>query len=235
MANLSNSQRRHREKNRHRQCAVSSCFKQCFNSSQYCANHARRKQQYGHPEGVPITRQDLKPYVKAAKQFLKKHKDHKAVTTAILILDEFLSQGALLAEEYPENKSFFELRRLHDNGLKGKEALAVLCAVWLYAHSNARRLPDDIRLTYALSRALLGSRPQVVRNVTYCLGKERRHYGKPGASVHSEIGKALRDKLGIFFVNMIKALEKEEDRAQELKRNLAEPFDNSLQGWGGDA
>lgn len=228
MAKLKPSQRLYRIRNKLTRCEVGDCPMRRHSSSQYCANHARRSLAYGHPDGHPVTKKQLAPYHKQAKAFLKQHKDHKATLTAVQILDELLRRGTLMAAEDPDEPVFRELRRLSDLGLTGAEALEVLCAVWLYARYEPRSLPDDMRLTFALSRAFLQTRPQSVRQSSWCWGKERRAYHKPGASVHRDLGQLLRDRLGIFFINMVKALDAEAERQRTQKRQLAEPFEN----WG---
>lgn len=205
-------------------CAVSWCNQRRNGNSQYCANHARRNREYGHPEGRPITKQDLAPYLKRVKQFFRKHKDHVATQEAIRVLDRWLYEGALIAVNRPGDRVSHELRRLYDGGLRGKEALEVMGAVWLFAYECPHRLPDDRRTTFALSRALLQTRPQIIRRVSRRSGKERLIYNKPGATVHEVIGQQVRNNIGIVYSRMVDAMQREVRQKQEAKDRLSQPF-----------
>ncbi|HEY9745020.1 MAG TPA: hypothetical protein V6C99_02245 [Oculatellaceae cyanobacterium] len=223
MKDLKAAQRHYRMLNRMKGCEVMGCSKTRKASSQYCANHARRTHAYGHPNGRPVTNKELKPYRELANRFLEEHREHKATQTAVAIVDTLIDKCYLL-QQYPDDPILRELLRLYNGGATGREVLERLCAVWLYAYYHPRWLPDDIRLTFALSRAMLQTKPQAIKSVSYRGGRERRTYQKPGAVVHMELGQLLRDKLGIFFINMIKALEAKEEQARQEKQALAEPF-----------
>jgi hypothetical protein len=217
----------YRDKNKRTQCEVNGCFKVRHNSSQYCANHARRAQAYGHPDGRPISHKELEPYLKTAKAFLKTYADRKSTRSAIHILDALLTHGSAMATDEPDDTLCRELKRLRDGNVTGKEMLEVLSAVWLYSFNQPHWLPDDSRLTFALSRALLQTRPQTIRQISYAWGRERRSYYKPGASVHRPLGQLIRDKLGLFFINMTRHLDKQRQQEIELKQALTEPFEEA--------
>jgi hypothetical protein len=207
-------------------CSVSWCQRSRHGNSQYCSNHARRNRDYGHPEGRPVTKQDLAPYLKRVKQFFRKYKDHPATLEAIKLLDQWLQEGAIIAAHHPGDRVNQELKRLYDGGLKGKEALEMMGAVWLFAYECPHRLPDDRRATYALSRALLQTRPQSIRRVSRRGDSERLIYNKPGATVHEVIGQRVRDSIGLTYVRMIEAMQREARKAQDARERLMRPFDD---------
>jgi hypothetical protein len=188
-------------------------------SSQYCANHARRAQYYGHPQGKPIAKKELQWSLKTARKFLTLRRDKASVKAAIAWLDDFLSRGAIMADSEPEDRAIAELRRLYDSGLRGQEALEILCAVFFLSEQAPHCLPDDQRLTFAYSRALSQSRKQEAR-IEYRRGRQRRLYNKAGASVHGEIGETLRHSLAPFFANLKMALTRQKEREEAMREPL---------------
>lgn len=207
-------------------CSVSWCNNARHGNSQYCSNHARRNRDYGHPQGKPITKQELAPYLKRVKAFFKKHKSHPATVEACAILERWFKESAQVALYQPGDRISQELKRLYDGCVSGREALETIGAVWLFAYERPHQLPDDKRTTFALSRALLQLRPQAIRRVSRRGGMERMIYAKPGANVHEIIGQQVRDSIGVIYVGMIQAMKRSEQQAQDAKARLRTPFDS---------
>ncbi|MBK8191388.1 MAG: hypothetical protein IPK79_13190 [Vampirovibrionales bacterium] len=230
---LSNSQWKHRSQNRWQQCEVGGCYKPRHQSSQYCANHARRQQYYGHAEGYRIKKKDLAPFLKSVKRFFRKHKEHPAIVESIKVLDEWLYEGVILASN-GGGKACQELRRLYDSGIRGKDVLEVAGAVWLMSHHLPAMIPDDERLTFALSRAILQTCPQTERITGFSsTGEAKRSHNRAGATVHRVVGQFIRDSIGIVYYRMFEAMardtEREKQQRQDRKHRLRMPFVNGTE------
>lgn len=175
------------QKNEIKKCSVSNCFKGRYGLSSYCKNHSRKQYLYGSPLGSGVFKHDYQEELKEAKAFLKKYAEHPAVKAAIGFFNERLEDASKGFHGIGKD----EYKTLHAEGITGQQCVEVFLTVWLYSSRNPHRLPDDIRLTYALA--------------THIFGIKRKKTWK--ASVKKEVGEELRRVLGVFALNSIRAIE----------------------------
>jgi len=187
-------------KNSALKCSVKGCYNNRANLSSYCRAHRKKLDAYGSPLGNPICKKDYETELKEVEHFLKKNAEHKAVIAAKTVFQQMF-EDALLSIGIAAQK---ELQELHAKGTSVDQCLTTFVAVWLYSCRNPLRLPDDIRLTYAIASEIL--RP---------LGKS-----KLKASVKKTFGTTLREVLGVFAFNAIGAIEREAEKEKKLKIDL---------------
>lgn len=182
---------------------------------------------------LPHQEKDLAPFLKSVKRFFRKHKEHPAIVESIKVLDEWLYEGVILASN-GGGKACQELRRLYDSGIRGKDVLEVAGAVWLMSHHLPAMIPDDERLTFALSRAILQTCPQTERITGFSsTGEAKRSHNRAGATVHRVVGQFIRDSIGIVYYRMFEAMardtEREKQQRQDRKHRLRMPFVNGTE------
>jgi hypothetical protein len=122
------------------------------------------------------------------------------------------------------------MQHLHSHGITGLDLLKAASAVWAYAARQPKRLPDDVRLNYAMALACLRlapreRRPMRGRAQGDTLGKRSEHsYCRHGGKARREIGAQLRSKLAAFFVNLNDALNHREQERRNALSALRTPF-----------
>ena len=107
------------------------------------------------------------------------------------------------------------MSRLYRGGLRGREALERLGALFLLSRSDPGYLVDDDRLTWALARGLFLARP--LRQVRYVDGAgraKRRSEQLPG-SLCRAVGRHVRDSLARCITQIFMELDAEQRKRAE--------------------
>ena len=185
-------------------CSVSSCLKRRSGLSKYCRGHALRLNLYGSPLGTVLLKHTYKQELVEVKDFILRHSEHQAVKAAITFFDRWLEDAyygfPVLAKE--------QFSKLFEHGIRGKDCIEVFLSIWLYSHRFYSKLPDDARLSYALSIGIFSLKDK----------------SKVKASVKKAVGERLRQALGIFAGNVITAIEREVVVQEALRNDLFTPF-----------
>src|SRR5262249_6484243 len=148
----------------------------------------------------PIKSRELAPFRREIADFL----DAKAATPQVTAAESTM-RDLLMAQCGLHSLAIREADRIHREDVGPREALEIVGGVWLFAHRHPRRLPDDDRLTMHLGYSLLSARPRpytvkVARN-----GRTYHNTHKLTATPRKEVGKFVRNRLGMFWRRVFEA------------------------------
>lgn len=196
-------------------CVVPGCEHLRTSVSPYCCHHRRAANYYGSPYGHAIRRNEYLKELQEVTELLQSNPDHPGLTAVLRWLNEWLALAS--TGEAPCGNGVF--KHIHDKQVPAFDLLAEICAVWLFAHRNPNRLPDDQRLTYALSRYL-------VRLAGYeqrvCNG--RTVLREPSIMDVRESGNRIRSTLALFLINIVESLKRKAEQANDFKSSLSIPL-----------
>lgn len=197
-------------------CSVPGCDGLRSGVTQYCGRHHHPATLYGHPLGRAIPRKEYAKEVNEVTALLASNPDHPGLTAVLRWLNEWMSQ-AVTGDAPCGNEMFSHMQQ---QGLSALEILTEICAVWVYAQRNPHRLPDDMRLTYALARnpVRLGMFQQVTRR------NGRKMTKHPKAVEMRESGKRIRHTLALFLINILDSLKRREEQTEAVRSSLSIPF-----------
>ncbi len=216
-----------RPRNRQRTCSAPGCHRRRRHTSRHCRPHERRQWLYGHINGRYIRKQDIAPYRRIMSGFLDRYAETPQVEAALRITTSYLNNPI------GSPKASTRLATLAADAVTARDVLEVAGAVWMLSHYQPRTLPDDQRLTHQLGYHVFALRtlPQRYRHRWVAWGEPQSTNVKtitPGGPARREIGGWARSSLGVFFMNVIRAIEAERKAVQEqeaaMANALAEPF-----------
>ena len=206
-------------------CDAPPCHYAKLPRRRWCKRHDRAFLQHGHWAGKAVPRGTIEQYKVTALAFLERHRDtNEQIDTAIDWADHFLET---CGDHGWSRKHGLEVRRLfqrlREEGVDGLALLTTVLAVWSISHRDEGLLPSDQRLTYAIGRAvaMLVPRPFVT---TYTSGHPVKRYRDFSTVLRRKVGREVRDVLGLFLAQSMKAADSEIVALQERARSLALPF-----------
>lgn len=203
--------------NEQRRCRIDGCDSRRQGLSTYCRKHGLRLRRNGHPLATRVKLSDYKGELETARQFVRQHIDHAAMRAAIAWADRWIARAGA-GDSVPASD---HIRRLHLKGVAGRKLIEHCLAVWLLSHWRPARLPDDVRLTYALGTVVIYLAPRVCRHTP----KGKRYYGNIGATPRRRAGEYIRHTLGIVFAHAVEALEAEQSVARDEWKALRQSFE----------
>lgn len=192
------------------------CGSNRYRLGRWCRRHSRRLQRNGHPEALRLKSPEYRGERETARRFISQHVEHPAVKAAVKWATRWL-EAAAAGEKVPAAS---ELKRLRTDGIAGRQIVEEALSVWLVSRWRPSRLPDDMRLTFALGNAVLFLSPRRKRYSARGIA----WYSDLGSKIRREAGEHVRRTLGIFCVNAAVALEAEQQAARNEHRDLREPF-----------
>ena len=120
--------------------------------------------------------------------------------------------------------SGIDMNRLARHGVTGFDVLTEATALMLLARWNPKRLPDDIRLTYAIGTRVLRLAPMEKRFGGLRGGKPRTYSARLRKTSRRHVGKYIREGLQPFFVNALDAIDKQQEERQRREAALSQPL-----------
>lgn len=203
----------------HLPCSHPGCTRNRKGLSSLCHSHYANQRKYGHPNGRPLKHGEYQREFDTVGLFLEAFKDHPAITSATALFNTWLTEASL-GKSVVGRKSW-EL--LYRKGATPDRLLHQVLAVWLYSLREPRRLPDDKRLSYALTREMIKT-----------VGFARKSYGdsysetvvQPSVEDLTSIGEKIRLTLVKVFINMVAYLDAKQQEANQAALNLSVPFSN---------
>ncbi len=206
-------------RNEAKTCSDSACHRTRDRVSGYCKMHTQARYLYGHPRGRRLAPREYAPEAREAAAFIREHQDHPAINAALGWLSEWL-QGAWMGNTtMPAVK---DMQRLYGHNVSTLSVLTEVVAVWLYSVRSPNSLPDDMRLTYALSLAVLALAPQETR--PSLRNPEKTNQKRYSAAARREIGEHLRKHLAPLIVNMSNTIRQHEEQAKVQHAALRTQF-----------
>ena len=96
-------------------------------------------------------------------------------------------------------------------------------SIWLYAYRRPGAIPHDARLDFSLALSLLRLAPEE-KKVAWANGEMRQHGKHIGYRARRDVGVNLRQTLYILAKNMVESINREEEKENNLKIDLAKSF-----------
>lgn len=203
-------------------CSIPGCPSNRLGIARYCRRHAARAYAYGHPLGVPIPQETYQQELKEVRDLFNSHPDHPGLVSVLGFIEDWIeeaSKGEAVTGNYILGR--IHVKRVHGReGLNPLDLLVEIAAVWVFSQRYPQRLPDDERLTFALSRNLC-------RLATF----QRQRYGnhtspkRPPVIELRGVGERIRQVLGLFLINVVEALKRRCEQAQSFRDSLSIPFE----------
>lgn len=209
---------------RHLPCAVPGCSKNRLGVAQYCHAHAGRLYTYGHPQGIPIPRDIYADELREVRELFTSNKDHPGLISVVHWIESWVEAAS--NHEAPAGNAIFgriHVKRIHGReGLTALDILTEIAAIWVFATRYPQRLPDDQRLTFALSRNV--ARLATLEKVQYGNTKSKTTKNPTVAELRG-VGLRIRQTLGLFLINVVESLKRKAEKAQDFKDSLSIPFE----------
>jgi len=198
---------------RTRRCTVDDCEGYCIPPSRFCPAHRLRFLRHGDTSGRTIRLRELKPFNDLAERLLCTYASRPDTAAAVQWCERLLTARL-------DERTTRELARLRRGGVTGADVLCAGLAQWAYAERFPASLPDDVRLTYALGRAVVRLRRQPS---VFTRGSLTKRYSRyvPGA-VFRELGMILREALCLFFTRLLRLHERDREADADLRRAIRE-------------
>jgi hypothetical protein len=166
-----------------------------------------------------LDRRQYAPERSQVAAFLNGHIEHPAVVAALGWLNEWLEQAWMGNRTMPAIREF---QRLREHEVTALTILVEVVAVWLFSVRSPCGLPDDQRLTYAISLAVLSLAPK--RTIPSPSKPDTKNQKRPTAEARRDIGEHLRRHLAPLLVNVSSALRQREEKTDIQLKELQTPF-----------
>ena len=189
-----------RASNERLECKFPQCGKPQRGLGAYCTQHETKAQRYGHPTASFIPPARYSCETEEVEHFMIRFRDHPTLVAAIKWFNDWIER-AVIGIPVPGRIDF---RRLYDAGIRGPDCVKAVLSVWLYANRNTGRLPDDARLTFMLALSVLRLAPHERKYYwNKKEGKETYYLRTISTKTRREVGKQIRQSLGVFTYNAI--------------------------------
>jgi hypothetical protein len=212
-------------------CSVPACPKRRSFTSQYCANHAKKRTRYGDPRGSYIPQTDLRSYQRLARKLVRRFAGHPATLAALNVMSALLAPGDPVKFRKTSARYYLhrELMRLASSNppVQAREALEAVLMVYLFAYFQPRQLPNDgDALSHQMAYAVFRLRRFTVIESHYdhTSGTVENIARKLSGQALGSYGRLLRVKLAPFIANVLKLVEEEERKKQEQIRAMYTPL-----------
>lgn len=210
-------------RNTGRLCSAQGCHMSRTRVSSFCKPHDRATHWYGHPHGKHIDPKLWATELAEASRFIEAHITHRGITQAVAWFDEWLldsTKGDTLETPVVAAK---DMSRLADKGIEPLQLLKTVAGLWLFAQRYPHSIPDDNRLTVAISLAVLKLAPRYYR-----IDREgKRKPTRYTAEARKLIGKRIRDTIGLLIRNIIATIETLPNEKEVFLNNQNLPFELS--------
>lgn len=207
-------------------CKVDGCPYPRHRIGHYCKTHGAAYYNFGHPFGRSIGRTEYATERLEVKEFLTMHSEHPGVVAALQWIDDwmesYVSSDPKLRKMDPPGIDL--MRRLKAYGVTPLDVLTTVASLWLYATRYPSKLPDDMRLTYAIGIAVHKLAP-AEKKQDWRTGKTRSVLRR--GPVVRGVGMRFRDTVGALLINIATSINTRVNAKEKLKLSMAAPFDES--------
>jgi hypothetical protein len=207
------------QENQGRRCAAPSCPNQRHRVGAFCRPHGRLRHLYGHPLGRSIRPMEHSVETELVEKFIEAHREHPAVKAACVWIEDWMVRSWKQDSSLPAYRA---MQRLYDQRVDPMAILKAALAVWLFSAWHPRKLPDDLRLTYAISLAVLRHVPR--ERMTNRRDPSRSYRKHWSGEERIGIGTRIRTNLVPLFINLKDSLEREEEKNRKHYFEIRTPF-----------
>ena len=198
---------------RHLPCSIPNCgSSRRLGHSGYCASHAHRQIQYGHPLGRAVFPREYRRHERIVEALLNRHPDHPGTLTALAWIERLLD-----SREHPRHPARLWLQAMHESGITARQVLVRLTAAYLLTYEL-----HDLKGGLQGEDHLVG---RAVLRLSPCARKSPSgyHSGWPAKAVRG-LASTLRTTLAPLLGQVRLALAADEARSAEQAQVLATPF-----------
>lgn len=213
------------EANECRPCNASGCTRNRHGMSTYCAAHATAKRLYGHPNGRRIRKSEYSTEARSVRNLMKSHPHHPGINAAVDHARCWLESGRQMLDGIPAPE---QAARLYYASVTPERVIEELLSVSLWLHHqelHLRWLGSFEVDAKAVGTALLHLAPRNLRSPVSTTGDT--NYQRHGGPVREQVGKHFLDPLRPLIVNVIRAIESEEQAKQDRLCSLRQSFTNT--------
>ncbi|MDB5808903.1 MAG: hypothetical protein JWN94_1025 [Betaproteobacteria bacterium] len=206
--------------NQYKMCNAKGCMLSRHRVSGYCRVHERGRRLYGHALGYHFKSKEFNEERQLVTEFIGSNIEHKGIASALAFLRQWLERSTSGDKLLPAYEDF---HRLNSKCIKPIDILIEAATVWLYSERHRERLPDDLRLTYAISLAVLHLAPRDYRS-TWSQGRETVSPQRLSAAARLAVGEHIRTNLGLLISNIVRTMQKQQSEQHEFRQSLSAPF-----------
>jgi len=201
------------------QCAAKGCTRRATGFSRYCAAHRGRYSRTRDPNGRILRKgRDLAEFRNMADTYLARWKDHPAIVKACEYLESLLTTDSTYTGPMRVHRDIArELRRLRLDGATGFGMLQRITAVAAYAHWHRRTFDDGPCFTVNYGHHLLRT-------------TARPGAGKVKGKVAFELGREVRETLGLLLSQVATAIEREVTKQARTREAIAQALEGEPLG-----
>lgn len=198
------------------QCAAKGCTRRATGFSRYCPTHRGRYSRTGDANGrILKKRADLGQFREPVETCLARWKGHPAIVKACEYLESLLVSGSTYTGPVRVHRDIArELRRLRLDGASGFGMLQRVTAVAVYAHWHRRTFDDGPCLTVNLGHHLLRT-------------TARPGSGKVKRKVAFELGREVRETLGLLLSQVAAAIERDITKQARARDAIAQALEGA--------
>jgi len=196
------------------QCAAKGCTRRATGFSRYCAAHRGRYSRTRDPNGRILRKgRDLAEFRNMADTYLARWKDHPAIVKACEYLESLLTTDSTYTGPMRVHRDIArEWRRLRLDGATGFGMLQRITAVAAYAHWHRRTFDDGPCFTVNLGHHLLRT-------------TARPGSGKVKGKVAFELGREVRETLGLLLSQVATAIEREVTKQARTREAIVQALE----------
>lgn len=205
------------KRNEGKACKADGCYLPRSRVGNYCRHHESVNGIHGHPHGHDIPVRALVIEREAVSRFVDAQISHPGIQQVVAWFSEWLEAAGRGDESVPGSK---DMARLYRAGVKPVECLKAVATIWLYSAKYPASLPSDNRLTVALSRAIIKLTARDYRTTK----SGRLQVVNHSAEAKRNIGRRVRDTIGVLLTNLSDAIQSMPDAKVVFKETQALPF-----------
>jgi hypothetical protein len=198
-------------------CKADGCCLPRSRVGTFCRHHEYYNSFFGHPHGHDIPARAVAVEREQVSRFVDAQINHPGIIQVVSWFSEWLEAAGRGDDSVPGHR---EMVRLYRAGVKPLDCLKAVAVIWLYSARYPASLPSDNRLTVALSRAITKLAPMEYR--TTRTGK--RQIVNYSAEARRNVGRRVRDTIGILLTNMADAITTMPDAKAVFRDTQALPF-----------
>lgn len=197
-------------------CSFNGCGNHRFKLSAYCQDHLaieRRVLFHGHENGRRIRRTEYSSELSEVTELMTLYPEHKAIMSAIECVSEWLKRATTSLDCTARRIAL----RLVDAGVEPQAVLIEVTAAWLYWWN---------RRSFVREKDGWNGKRTLPLHLGWCANALAKHDGQYISHLAAlDLGKMLLERLGAFFVNVARSLDKKHERIAERENSLAEPIE----------
>lgn len=214
---------------RGRTCEVPGCLALATGYRRMCEKHRRTAHRHGHPEQVGLKLGELRPYEKAAREFIERRDDAARVWG---VLEEHWrrfaewADGEIKVRESGRpthrytTQACYSIRAVSDENDARDIMLRLIAFAWVWLE-DSRRFRSDRAARFQVARVFRRMTDQHVgQSVSPTDGKAKRYYKDPPAKTSERLGELLFKVIMPSCLSVVRKVQSEEEKEKERVKEM---------------